>query len=186
MALALLVGECEGVLQGPLFHARMAEHWRSSETAIRGTTMQVKAVGTRYLVRLEPGEDAIESLKRFADSTRIAFAAVRAIGTFERVTLGYYDLDTQTYQTQEFDEPVEVLNLTGNIARGEDDERMVHAHVTVGRPDYSTLGGHLVEAVVGPTLEVVIEPGPVTVRRRHDDETGLALWDLEAVETFSI
>lgn len=148
--------------------------------------MQVKPVGRKHLVRLEPGEDVIESLKRFGDSTRIGFAAIRAIGTFERVTLGYYDVKTQTYQNESFDEPVEVLNLTGNIARGEDGERMVHAHVTVGRADYSTLGGHLVDGMVGPTLEVVVEPGPVTVRRRHDADTGLALWDLEAIETFSV
>lgn len=148
--------------------------------------MQVKPLGKNYLVRLEPGEEAITKLRQFADRYRIGFAAIRAIGTFERVTLGYYDVETKAYQNDLLDEPVEVLNLTGNVTRDEDGERLVHAHVTVGRADYTTRGGHLVEALVGPTLEVVVETEPVTIRRRHDSETGLQLWDLEALETFSV
>jgi predicted DNA-binding protein with PD1-like motif len=48
------------------------------------------------------------------------------------------------------------------------------------------MGGHLVEGVVGPTLEVVVESAPITIRRRHDPDTGLELWDLQAIETFSV
>lgn len=143
-------------------------------------------MGPNYLVRLERGEEAIDSLKRFADSRRIGFAAIRAIGTFDRVILGYYDVEARAYKNRSVDKPVEVLNMTGNIARDQDGTRIVHAHVTIGCADYTTLGGHVVEAVVGPTLEIIIETAPATIRRRRDSETGLQLWDFEAVETFSI
>jgi hypothetical protein len=72
--------------------------------------------------------------------------------------------------------------MSGNVAKGEDGERMVHAHVTVGRSDYTTLGGHVVEATVGPTLEVVVETAPTTIRRRHDPDVGLELWDLDRLQ----
>ena len=148
--------------------------------------MQVKPFGGNYLVRLERGEAVVESLKGFADRYRIAFAEIRAIGTLDCVTLGYYDAEAKTYNDGTFDEPLEVLNLAGNIARGEDGDRLVHAHVTLSRSDYTTLGGHLVEGVVGPTLEVIVETAPVTIRRRHDPTTGLELWDLSALKTFSV
>lgn len=148
--------------------------------------MQVKPLGRNYLVRLDPGEQAIQRLMQFADHHRIRFATFSGIGTFERATLGYYDVETQHYQNELFDEPLEVLGLAGNIARGEEGERIVHAHVTVGRSDYTTLGGHLVEATVGPTLEIRVETWPSTIRRRHDPESGLQLWDLEAIETYSV
>lgn len=177
----------ESLLPGVLFHARMVGAAVSAwDPAIGRATVQVKPLGRTYLVRLERGEEAIESLKGFADRHRIGFAAIRAIGTFERVTLGYYDVDAEAYRNETLDEPVEVLNLTGNVTRGEDGERIVHAHVTVGRADYTTRGGHLVSATVGPTLEVVVESEPATVRRRHDADTGLELWDLAAMETFSV
>lgn len=118
----------------------------------------------------------------FADQYRIGFAAIRAIGTFERVTLGYYDTETKAYRNQVFDEPVEVLNLSGNISKGEDGERIVHAHVTVGRSSYEAVGGHVVEAITGPTLEVVVDSEPTTVYRRHNLATDLMEWDLEARE----
>jgi hypothetical protein len=148
--------------------------------------VQVKPFGGNYLVRLERGEAVIESLREFADRTRIGFAEIRAIGTLDRVTLGYYDAEAKTYHEKSFDEPLEVLNLTGNIARGDDGGRIVHAHVTLSRPDYTTRGGHLAAGVVGPTLEVIVETAPLTIRRRHDADTGLELWDLEALETFSV
>ncbi len=146
--------------------------------------MQVKRVEDTYLVRLETGEEVINSLKQFADAYRIGFGTILAIGTFRRVTLGYYDVDTRTYQHQEL-EKVEVLNMSGNITQGEDGERMIHAHVTVGRSDYSAWGGHVVEATVGPTVEVVVETAPTVIRRQHDPDTGLDLWNLGATETLS-
>lgn len=137
-------------------------------------------------MRLEQGEETIESLQRFARRHRIGFAAISAIGTFERVTLGYYDVRAQVYRDRSFEEPVEVLNLTGNFARGQDGKHIVHAHVTIGCADYTARGGHLVKATVGPTLEIIIQTAPATVRRRRDPHTALQLWDLEAIETFSV
>jgi hypothetical protein len=149
-------------------------------------SVQVKPSESSYLIRLERGEEALESHRDFADRHRIGFAVVRAIGTFERITLGYYDAVKKTYQEKTLDEPLEVLNLSGNIAKGEDGERIVHAHVTLGRPDYTTLGGHVVQATAGPTLEVMVETMPTTIRRRYDPDTGLNLWDLEGIETVSV
>lgn len=144
--------------------------------------MQIKTLDGYYLIRLEPGEEVIASLKRFADEHRVGFAALRAIGAFRQVVLGYFDTTANVYRHRAVGEQVEVLNLSGNISRGEKGEPIVHAHVTVGRSDYHTLGGHLVEATVYPTLEVVVTVAPTTVRRRRDPTTGLTLWDLEAIE----
>lgn len=142
--------------------------------------MQIKALDEHYLIRLEPGDEVIESLKHFANEHKVGFAELYAIGTFRRVTLGYFDITANVYRHQTVEEQVEVLNLSGNISRGEDGEPIVHLHVTVGRSDYHTLGGHLVEAIVNPTLEVVVTVVPATVSRRRDPATGLMLWHLEA------
>jgi predicted DNA-binding protein with PD1-like motif len=50
--------------------------------------------------------------------------------------------------------------------------------VVVGRSDGSTLAGHLLEARVRPTLELMITETPTQLRRRHDPESGLALISL--------
>jgi predicted DNA-binding protein with PD1-like motif len=51
----------------------------------------------------------------------------------------------------------------------------VHAHVVVGRSDGTTRGGHLLEAHVRPTLELILSESPVHLRKEMDEETGLAL-----------
>ena len=59
-------------------------------------------------------------------------------------------------------------------------EPKIHAHVVVGRVDGEARGGHLLEAHVWPTLEVVLVESPRHLRKRHDPETGLALIDPSA------
>jgi uncharacterized protein len=56
-----------------------------------------------------------------------------------------------------------------------DGEPQVHAHAVLGRHDARTLGGHLLEAHVRPTLEVILVETPSHLRKQVDPETGLAL-----------
>jgi predicted DNA-binding protein with PD1-like motif len=58
-----------------------------------------------------------------------------------------------------------------------DEGPKVHAHVVVGKRNGTAWGGHLMRALVRPTLEVVIAESPSFLRRKHDAKTGLALID---------
>lgn len=64
--------------------------------------------------------------------------------------------------------------MAGDVALA-GDEPQVHAHVVVGRSDASTCGGHLLDAIARPTLELIVEDAPSHLRKRYDRETGLAL-----------
>lgn len=122
----------------------------------------------------EPGDEVMATLTGFAKEQGLDSSHFTAIGAFERATLAYFDRRRKEYQQIPLDEQVEVLSLIGDIAlKGE--QPMVHAHVVVGRPDGSTRGGHLMQAHVWPTLEVVLTEMPKHLRRRHDEESGLAL-----------
>ena len=72
-----------------------------------------------------------------------------------------------------------MLSLIGDVAE-KDGEPAVHAHVVLGLRDGSARGGHLLRAVVRPTLEVVLHRSPAHLCKRHDTTTGLALIDLDA------
>ena len=54
----------------------------------------------------------------------------------------------------------------------------LHIHAVLGRSDGSTVGGHLLEDRVRPTLEITVIEPPAHLRKRKDPETGLALIDL--------
>lgn len=72
-------------------------------------------------------------------------------------------------------EQVEVVSLLGDIALGPDGKPALHPHVVISRADGMAMGGHLIEAHVRPTLEVVLTESPRHLHKRKDRESGLAL-----------
>ncbi len=140
--------------------------------------MQVRKIGPAFVMRLEAGDEVITSLQAWAAEEEIGFASVQAIGALRQATLGYFDPQTNSYQHVPVTEQVEMLSLKGNISRQERGGHKVHVHAVLGRSDGNTLGGHLDEGIVYPTLEIVLTPLPGDVIRRKDPESGLALWDL--------
>ncbi len=122
----------------------------------------------------DTGDAVMEGLKRFARENDLRGAHFTAIGAFQDAHLYYFDWKSKEYQDIPINEQVEVLALTGNVSR-QDGEVKVHAHVVLGTREGSARGGHLKEAHVRPTLEVVITEEPEHLVRKHDEETGLAL-----------
>jgi uncharacterized protein len=139
--------------------------------------MKSTAIGedaTTHLLVFDKGDEVMVTLTRFAAEQRLTAGHFTAIGAFADVKLGFLDPDTKEYAPITIDEQVEALSIVGDISV-EGDEPRVHAHVVVGKRDGSAHGGHLLEAHVWPTLEVVLTESPSHLRRRVDPETGLPL-----------
>jgi predicted DNA-binding protein with PD1-like motif len=124
----------------------------------------------------EPDEDPVGGLTRTANEYQLASAQITAVGGFSSATLGYFDRARRAYQRIPIQDQVEVLSLLGDIAH-DGDQRVVHLHCIVGMRDGSTRGGHLLEAKVWPTLEVVVSEWPAFLRKRFDPALGLAVID---------
>ena len=138
-----------------------------------------QATERTWAVVLETGDDVLPVLLRFAKAQNLTASRFSAIGAFERLSLGYFDWRTKDYVKIPVDEQVEVVSLTGDVAR-KDSEPQVHAHVVVARRDGTALGGHLLAATVRPTLEVMLIESPSYLARRYDAASGLALIDPDA------
>ncbi|MGH7718478.1 MAG: PPC domain-containing DNA-binding protein [Gemmatimonadaceae bacterium] len=130
-----------------------------------------------YALVFATGDDAMAGMLAFAKRHGLAASHFTGIGAFSDVTLGYFDWERKDYRRIPLREQVEVLSLIGDITL-DGREPKVHAHVVVGRSDGTAHGGHLLEAHVRPTLEVVLVESPKHLRRTLDTETGLALIDL--------
>lgn len=132
-----------------------------------------------FAVVFSTGDEVASGLLDFAKRNSLAGSHFTAIGAFERATLGYFNWERKEYEKITIDEQVEVLSLIGDVAL-KDGEPQIHAHVVVGKRDGSAHGGHLLEARVRPTLEVVITESPKRLQRRFDRASGIALIDLDA------
>ena len=131
-----------------------------------------------FVLVFDTGDEVTKELLAFAREHDIDAASFTGIGAFQTVTLGYFELEKRDYKRIPIDEQVEVVSLVGNLARGDEGPKL-HAHVVVGKRDGAAFGGHLIDARVRPTLEIVLVETPAHLRRRSDPATGLALIDLK-------
>jgi uncharacterized protein len=131
-----------------------------------------------HVLVFDAGDDVMTGLQQWVRQQHISAASFTGLGAFSDVTLGYFDLQQRDYHRIPLGEQVEVLSLIGNVALA-DGEPKIHAHVVVGRRDGSAHGGHLLEAHVQPTLELVMVQSPAPLRRTIDKATGLPLLDLD-------
>ena len=130
------------------------------------------------VVKLEPGDDLLTSLSKIAKTYRIKSGFINCIGALKQFTLGYYDLDLNEYIMETFSENVELVSCIGSLAY-EDEEPIIHIHISVGRRDYSVLGGHLGKpSIVSITGEVSIFEIDKKLNREINPKFGLALMKL--------
>jgi predicted DNA-binding protein with PD1-like motif len=128
-----------------------------------------------FVVVLESGEEAVAALKGFVARENVTAAQLSAIGALSGAVLNYFDWERKAYQPIPVREQIEVASLTGDVAMGPDGKPALHIHAVLGRRDGTALAGHLSEAHVRPTLEVVLTESPAYLRKQHDPESGLAL-----------
>jgi uncharacterized protein len=127
-----------------------------------------------FALVFDTGEEPMGLLARFAQEHNIEAAHFTAIGAFSEVVVAYFDWEKKDYLRIPIREQVEVLALVGDVAVSESKPK-IHAHVVLGKRDATAHGGHLMEARVRPTLEVILTESAGTLARRHDPQSGLAL-----------
>ncbi|SHO66355.1 hypothetical protein SAMN02745172_03014 [Pseudoxanthobacter soli DSM 19599] len=128
-----------------------------------------------FAVILETGEEAMATLQSFAEAERLTAAHFTAIGAFSRAVISYFDWERKAYLGIPVEEQVEVAAFTGDVAIDPEGRPALHAHVVLGRRSGSALAGHLAEAHVRPTLEVILTETPAHLHKQLDPASGLAL-----------
>lgn len=139
--------------------------------------MKVKQVGQKFLIVLEMGEEVINSLTNFSKEYKINFGSFQAIGAVSFAAIGNYEVDKKTYHWKDFKGNLEVTSLLGNIA-SLDGKIVIHTHINISDENFNCFGGHLKEALVSGTLEVVVEVNDELIERKFNDEIGLNLLDI--------
>ena len=142
----------------------------------RHTVVQDQGGAKTYLLVFDKGQEVMGGLLAFAKEERLTGGSLSAIGAVGDAVLAYFDRKAREYKHIPVPGQAEVASLTGNVALV-DGEPFFHVHAVLGLPDGSATRGHVLEAHVWPTLEVVLTAWPKRVRRKPDEETGLELLD---------
>jgi uncharacterized protein len=136
---------------------------------------QIEDEPKTFVLVFETGDEIASLLAQFAAGQGLAGSSFKAIGALSFAQLGWLNWETKKYDPAcLLDEQVELLSLIGDIAL-RDGEPQVHAHGVVGRSHGTAHGGHLLEARVRPTCELILTESPIHLQKKYDPETGIAL-----------
>ena len=137
--------------------------------------MQYRRYGSVYAVRLDVGDEILESLTVLAEKEGLSLASVSGLGAAREVTLGIFDPGEKQYYSKTFTGAYEISSLTGNITRMEE-KPYLHLHITIGNPVKAEChAGHLSKAVIGATAELFVTSLAGEAGRKFSREVGLNL-----------
>jgi predicted DNA-binding protein with PD1-like motif len=124
--------------------------------------MQVKRIGEKALLKLEKGDNVLESLSTFCLENGVTSGSVIwGIGMIRESVIGYFN--GKEYVKEKYSE----------------DEPKLHIHVGLAGENHQVVGGHLFSGTADPLLEVHLEILPKgTVHRRLNQNSGLTEFDL--------
>lgn len=131
-----------------------------------------------FLIRLEKGERVNASIKRFCEAHRISNAYFIAIGSIEDPVLAHYRVDTRAYKEKPMKGIFEITSLIGTVGLFEGSP-LVHSHINISDQEMRAFGGHLVDTDVSAGVELVLKDLESSKAKRHSDEIGLKLFELD-------
>ena len=140
--------------------------------------MDYRRFGKTIVMRIERGEEILTQLKAMALKEDIKLASVRALGATNDFTVGVFKVDEKKYYANHFTGDFEIVSLTGTISTM-NGEYYAHLHMSAGDEQGRVFGGHLNEAIISATCEVVVEVIDGRVERTHDADVGLNLFKFE-------
>ena len=137
--------------------------------------MDYRKFGDTLVIRLDPDEEIIETLRAIAEKEQIKLASVEALGAINDFTVGVFDTVEKKYYSNRFQGAYEIVSLTGTITT-KDGAFYQHLHMSAGESSGAVFGGHLSRAVVSATCEMIVRVIDGRVERVLDPDIGLNLF----------
>ena len=139
--------------------------------------MEYRHFGDTYMVRIDVGEEILQSLKDLCEKEGIRLAQVSAIGAVDRAAVGVYDLAEQKYHEENLEGFMEIANLSGSVTEM-NGQPYIHLHVTLADQKNVLHGGHAISLRVGATCEMFVRALDGAVTREKNADLGINLWKL--------
>jgi len=134
--------------------------------------MNYKQFNNKVIIRIDKGEELVDSLKTICKKLDIKLGSIVGMGSTDKVTIGLLNTKTKKYQSKEFIGDHEIASLAGNITTM-NGEVYLHLHLTICNIEHKAIGGHLTSAIISATFEGIIDIIQGQVTREYNDDIGL-------------
>jgi len=137
--------------------------------------MEYKRFNNTIIARIDKDEEILTKIKEIALKENIKLANINALGATNKFTVGVFKTSEKKYYANNFEGDFEIVSLTGTI-NTMNNEFYSHIHMSAGNDKGEVFGGHLNEAYVSATCEMVINIIDGIVDRSFNEEIGLNLF----------
>lgn len=127
-------------------------------------------IRARWLVNAKGTTNVANS----AEQHHITSGHFTAIGALSSAVSAWLDPQKKMYRENPIHEQIEVASMVGDFALYQG-KPALHTYMVVGHRDGTAEGGHVIEAIISPTLEVFVTVDPVGLHKKYDPASGLAL-----------
>lgn len=134
--------------------------------------MDYKRFGNTIVARIDKGEEILQQLEVIAKKEEIKLASVSALGATNDITVGVFHTQEKKYYANHFTGDMEIVSLTGTVSTMNGDY-YAHLHMSAGDTAGHVVGGHLNQAIISATCEMVIQIIDGQVDREFNREVGL-------------
>ena len=139
--------------------------------------MKYKKVNQKqYIIRGNRGEYIMESLKELIKKENIQGGFFFGVGAVDKLEIAHYNVGNKKYSSKKYNLPLEMTSLMGSISYFKE-ELIVHGHGVFGNKEMETLSGHLVDARISGTAEIIII-ATGKLNKSYNEETGLKIFDI--------
>ena len=138
--------------------------------------MEYRVFENSILLRLDVGDEVMESIQNVCEKEGITLGTVSGIGAVRRAVLGLYQVSSKQYAENTIEGDFEMVSLLGDITQM-DGTPYLHLHASFGNAKSEMFGGHLKRAVISVTGEIYIQKLSGKVGRKKDPATGLNVFD---------
>jgi uncharacterized protein len=131
-----------------------------------------------FVLIFSKGDEVLSGISDFVKQQKVGSARFTAIGALRSAKTAWFDMAKKSYKVHIIDRQCELVSLIGDIGLYEGTPT-VHAHFSVGFETGAVEGGHLIEAVTFPTVELFMTVFPVVLDKELDPDTDLKLFHPE-------
>ena len=138
--------------------------------------MEYRVFGDSIVLRIQKGEEILDTIKAVCEQEKVALAEVSGIGAVNDVTLGVFNSKKFVYESTRYTGDMEIVSCMGNVTQ-KDGEVYLHLHMAVANATKGVVyAGHLNDAKISLTGEFILRIIDGRVEREYSPEVGLNLF----------
>lgn len=144
--------------------------------------MKYRKIKDVFYIRIDKGEKVVESILNMCATENVKAGYFQGIGACDLVDLSTWIPEENDFTDHQLTGMLEMVSLMGNITTDNDNKPFLHSHATFSYLNkdgqVSLTGGHLKEARISYTGEIVLNPADEEIGRIFDENAGIEVWKL--------